>query len=149
MKTYNITTWQDHVVDPGTGAVIQQGTPQSATNFNNEERGIFSSNESNSVLFQQAIQHQRLLLDFEGQISNVTLNNSLEYPFNNSKVTVNLSKSRDTVNYTVTVEVVSNVGGSVGEIKITDKAVNGFKIEFTGSASSVVVKYYVQGGMYQ
>ncbi len=103
---------------------------------------------SNSVLAQQVRQHQRLLADFEGEINNVTLTNSLAYPFNNSKVTINLSESRDAVNYTVVIEIVSSVG-EVGEIKITDKAINGFKIEFTGSATSVVIKYYVQGGMYQ
>ena len=38
-------------------------------------------------------------------------------------------------------------GGAVGEIVITDKQLNGFKIEHTGSAAKVSVKYIVEGGM--
>lgn len=148
MNPYPNTKWQDHVVDPGTGAVIQQGTPQSATNFNNQENGIFSNHELNAVLTQEVAQHKRLLSDFEGEIGTVTLTNSDSYPFNNSQVTKNLTKARDTANYTVVTEIVSSVGVP-GEIVVSDKAVNGFKIKFTGSATSVVVKYYVQGGMYQ
>ncbi len=55
---YNRTSWKDHVVErprtyteatnddgsktftPAPGEVLQQGTPQSATNFNNLEEGI-------------------------------------------------------------------------------------------------------------
>ena len=37
--------------------------------------------------------------------------------------------------------------GAVGEIVITDKQLNGFKIEHTGSAAKVSVKYIVEGGM--
>ena len=55
---YKKTRWQDHVVerprtfieinnddgsvtlDPSPGEVLQQGTPQSATNFNNIETGL-------------------------------------------------------------------------------------------------------------
>lgn len=36
--------------------------------------------------------------------------------------------------------------GNVGEIVVTDKLTNGFKLAFTGSASSVTVKYTVIGG---
>lgn len=37
---YRGTKWVDHAVDPVTGALVQQGTPQSAGNFNKIERGI-------------------------------------------------------------------------------------------------------------
>ena len=37
---YRGTKWVDHAVDPVTGAPVQQGTPQSAGNFNKIERGI-------------------------------------------------------------------------------------------------------------
>lgn len=37
---YRGTKWVDHAVDPVTGAPVQQGTPQSAGNFNKIERGV-------------------------------------------------------------------------------------------------------------
>ena len=37
---YNNTKWLDRVVDAETGELIQEGTDQSAANFNNMENGI-------------------------------------------------------------------------------------------------------------
>ena len=37
---YNPTKWLDRVVDAETDEVIQEGTNQSAANFNNMENGI-------------------------------------------------------------------------------------------------------------
>jgi hypothetical protein len=37
---YNNTKWKDRVVDSENGEVIQEGTDQSAANFNNMEGGI-------------------------------------------------------------------------------------------------------------
>lgn len=37
---YNNTNWLDKVVDAETGETIQEGTDQSAANFNNMEDGI-------------------------------------------------------------------------------------------------------------
>ena len=76
----------------------------------------------------------------------MTLTNSATYPFNNSIKTVALSKNKNKKDYTVLVEVLSAVGGGVGEIRVTDKLLNGFKIEFSGAAKSVVVNCIVQGG---
>ena len=75
----------------------------------------------------------------------VTLTNSLKFPFNNSKRSVSLSKTRNTTNYVVLTEV-SSFTGNVGEIEVSDKLLNGFKIAHTGSSSSVTVKYVVIGG---
>jgi hypothetical protein len=38
------------------------------------------------------------------------------------------------------------VGGEVGDIVFSDKMLNGFKVAYTGSATSVRLKIYVQGG---
>ncbi|MDQ7790231.1 MAG: hypothetical protein U1D96_05460 [Eubacteriales bacterium] len=146
MRPYNRTYWKDHVTDGAT--VIQQGTPQSATNFNNIEEGVFAGGVELDILGQQLLQHLRLLSDLDGMIGEITLTNSQIYPFNNSIQTVALAKPRDTLNYRVLTEVLS-AQGMAGAIRITDKALNGFKIQFTGSATSVTIKYFVQGGMYQ
>ena len=37
---YKRTSWQDRVVDAESGELIQEGTDQSAANFNNMENGI-------------------------------------------------------------------------------------------------------------
>lgn len=37
---YNNTKWLDRVKDAETGEIVQEGTDQSAANFNNMENGI-------------------------------------------------------------------------------------------------------------
>lgn len=76
----------------------------------------------------------------------VTLTNSATFPFNNSAVSVPLSNIRDNMNYVVEVISVTATGGPAGDIEISDRQVNGFKMSFTGSASSVAVTYAVIGG---
>lgn len=144
---YDKTNWQDEVIDQN-GDIIQQGTPLSARNMNNIEAGVYEANVLASMLAQQSLQQKRILSDIEGEIREITLTNSETFPFNNSIQTIALQKQRDTLNYRVITEVVS-ADGEVGEVRITDKQLNGFKIAFTGSAKNVTIKYYVQGGMYQ
>ena len=77
----------------------------------------------------------------------VSLTNSQEFPFNNSKKSVALANVRDNLNYVVV--VVSKTaadGGNIGEIEISELQVNCFKIAFTGSSKSVTVVYAVIGG---
>ena len=76
----------------------------------------------------------------------VTLTNTLAFPFNNSQVSVALEKEQEDLSYTVVAEIVSAVGNP-GEVVASDKQVNGFKLAYTGSASSVVVHYFVIGGI--
>lgn len=76
----------------------------------------------------------------------VTLKNNVAFPFNSSQVTVPIAVERDNQNYIVDFEV-TEATGNVGDIIVSAKLVNGFKIEHTGSATSVTVKYQVLGGM--
>lgn len=140
--------WVDHVVDE-LGNIVQQGTPLSARNLNRIEDNTWEIHEISAVLMQQVMQHKRLLADQEGEVQTITLTNTLSYPFNNSLTTVSLSKNRDTLNYRIFVEVQSVTGGFVGSIVIKDKALNGFKMGYDGSATSVMLKIWVIGGMYQ
>lgn len=163
---YNILTWKDHAVTPGNtykvkenndgtitlipaGTVIQQGTNMSAVNFNNLETGVLSAN----ITALEAARSAKLAIDklsaLEGFILTATLNNTQKYPFNNSKKTIALSGSniRYNKNYTIIAEVENFSGGCVGEIAASDKLLNGFKIAYTGSAKSVDLKIYVQGGV--
>lgn len=124
------------------GEVYVEGTPQDAEHFNNMEEGIYDA-------------HQELVRQ-DGRITNlesyanpetgaVTLTNTEEFPFNNSAVSVPLVNERDNLNYLVEIIKVEPVGNP-GEIEVSDRQVNGFKLAFTGSASSVKVTYAVIGG---
>ena len=151
---YKTTDWQDHVVDQGTGEVIQQGTPQSATNFNNQETGIQDTHTAFQVFLQHFIQFDRWIrqkvadfaAEFLNEVKAVTLTNSKGFPFNNSIQTISLTTARKTLNYDVSWEVTS-ANGNVGDIAVTDKQLNGFKIAFDGSATSVTLKLRIKGGM--
>lgn len=144
---YDIKLWQDEVLDQN-GNVLQEGTLHDEVNMNRMEHGIYQGNIMATMLMQQAMQQKRVLADFEGEIGQTNLTNTDTFPFNNSIKTIALLKARDTVDYRITAEVAS-ANGNVGEIKITDKQLNGFKIAYTGSAKNVTIKYYIQGGMYQ
>lgn len=161
---YAPTSWKDHAVDPantyrivenadGTitlipaGKVVQQGTNMNAVNFNNMESGIFAANLTGL----EAMQVIRLFGDkataLEGVILEAELTNNQKYPFNNSVKTLAFDSAniRNNKDYTVIVEAEAE-GGFVGDIIISDKMLNGFKIAYTGSARKVAVKCYVQGG---
>ncbi len=82
---------------------------------------------------------------WEIETGTITLTNTLAFPFNDSIQTVSLSKRKENPGYIVLTEIVS-ASGNVGEIEITDKLLNGFKIAHTGSSKSVNIKYTVIGG---
>jgi ABC-type nitrate/sulfonate/bicarbonate transport system substrate-binding protein len=144
---YEKTLWKDHVVDQTTGAVIQQGTPVSAGNLSKQEEAIFENRESVTALAQEMLQAQRDIENNKAEVGEVTLTNTQEYPFNDSQITVALVEDRNTVNdYEVSVDVLT-ADGPVGDVLVSDKQTNGFKLEYTGSATSVTVKYFLRGGI--
>ena len=105
---YEWQQWQDHVTehenryietqnDDGTithepveGEVLQQGTPQSATNFNHMEDGISNAGELAALLATEVIHMNQRTADETGEAIILTLANNQEYPFNNSVQTVAL-----------------------------------------------------------
>jgi len=142
---YQMNQWVDRVRDAN-GNIIVQGTPWTKTRGDNIEKGIFESFASINVLTQEMMQRKRELGNAIFEIGTITLTNNQLYPFNNSRLTVNLRTPRNTLNYTVLVE---HNAINEGKVIVTDKQLNGFKLEYTGSAVSVTVKYYVRGGMMQ
>lgn len=161
---YSPTLWQDHVTEfenrytesrnedgtithtPVEGEIIQQGTPQSARNFNNIEEGILAGTEMGDYLAVMVLQNRRGLETVRGESGTVTLTNTQTYPFNNSGKTVALATPRDTLDYFVNIEVVSETGGSAGIVTVYNKLANGFSVKFDGSAKSVTIRYNVTGG---
>lgn len=161
--------WLDHVVEfpnrftetslgnnlveevPAPGEIIQQGTPQSASNFNNLEEGVVAGTEMADYLAIMVLQAQRGLENLKGEHGETTITNSQTYPFNSTATngtTVSLAAKRDTTDYTVDIEVTDEQGGCAGNITVYDKLQNGFKIRFDGSASQIGVRYTVRGGAY-
>ena len=132
------------------GEVYVEGTPQDAAHFNKMEAGILDAHAA----VQQLLNAQRhdlwrieaLEKATDQETGTVTLTNSQDFPFNNSIVSVPLTIERDNLNYVVVVIKVEPTGGPSGDIDITERQVNGFKMAFTGSASSVKVTYAVIGG---
>lgn len=162
---YKRTYWQDHVTQysdrynevqnpdgtithtPVEGTIIQQGTPQNAQNFNNLEEGIFAANLLAIEAARMAQVNTRGLDAVKGEVIPVTLTNSSPYPFNNSVQTISLTKKKTSTDYYVDVELISATGGSVGNFRVTDKLLNGFKLAFDGGATSVSVICRVKGGV--
>lgn len=102
--------------------------------------------ECGEITITDAVAAESRIKGLQGEIVEATLTNTKSYPFNNSKKTLALTTPRGNLDYTVNVEAEAKDAGGVGEIRITDKQLNGFKIEYTGAAKEVTVKCTVQGG---
>lgn len=140
---YRNTHWIDEVKDQETEEVIQEGTPQSAGNFNNMEGGISDAHLAAALLI---IQSGLTADQVATEEKTVTLSNSQSYPFNNSTQTIALSTVRNFTDYTVEAEITDHEG-NVGEVRIFDRMLNGFKVAYDGSAKTATVKLRIKGGM--
>lgn len=153
------------------GTIMQEGTYQDANHFNSIEEGLTAHEAIIELLINYARQNKWDVDDFKTENSaahtalnalitaldqfvsklhtmetgSVTLANNLKFPFNNSKTTKALATAHDNTNYVVVVEVAA-FSGNVGEVIVSEQLVNGFKIEYTGSASSVTINYKIIGG---
>jgi hypothetical protein len=122
------------------GETLQEGTPQNEENFTRMENGILDVHIAVQLLAQYARENA-----WEIESGSVTLSNTQAFPFNDSQRTVALGTKRESTNYVVLTEV-EDFTGNVGEIEISSRLTNGFKIAYTGSASSVTINYVVIGG---
>lgn len=161
-RTFKITDNGDgtYTLTPA-GEVIQQGTPMSAANFNNMETGIHAANVA-AIMAMNAARLAMEVADSNVVIKDVELTNTLAYPFNDSQTTIALeaAEERHNTNYVVFAIIgdcvaeggavddqVINNAGIAGNIVISSKMVNGFKVEYTGSADNVSLRLYIAGGM--
>ena len=164
---YEPTFWEDHTNSlPGVyvikvydedndqytiteaGETMVAGTPQDQTHFQNLEDGILDSEIVSALLLNFARQLGWDVEDLKAYVQTkntvyvgeATLTNTLAFPFNNSVKTVALGETLPNTYYDVNLKV-TDFTGNVGELEITDKLTNGFKIQYTGSASSVTVAW--------
>ena len=140
---YRNTQWLDEVKDIDTGELIQEGTDQSAGHFNNMEHGISDAHLAAALL---VIQSSLTADQVATEEKTVTLTNTQRYPFNSSTQTIALSTVRNFADYTVEAEITDHEG-NVGEVRIFDRMLNGFKIAYDGSAKTATVKLRIKGGM--
>lgn len=109
--------------------------------LNHAENGIADNDTAIATLNSWKSTHGKVI---EGS---VTLTNTQQYPFNNSIKSVSLGQTLANADYVVVIKsAVSSDGANVGDIVVTDRLANGFKLALTGSATSVTVTYYVIGG---
>jgi len=164
---YDWEIWLDHVTDPsnvftvvdngnGTwtitpaGTVMQQGTPQDQAHFNNIEAGVLDAHAAHALLLNFARQTGWRVDDIEAYIKDqnivyvgtTQLTNTLSFPFNDSQKSVSIGATLDNAYYDVATQVTESVG-NVGEVEVVDKLTNGFKLRYTGSASSATVAWIV------
>lgn len=140
---YRRTFWLDKVEDVDTHEIIQEGTDQSAGHFNNAEHGISDVNLAAALLL---ISSSLTAEQVATEERTITLTNSQSYPFNNSVQTIALTTARNFTDYTVEAEVLEH-SGNVGDVRIFDRMLNGFKIAYDGSAKSATIKLRIKGGM--
>lgn len=141
---YDRTYWLNHTVDQD-GTVIQQGTLLDQEHFNKQEAGISDVTLAAALMNFKQIQED---YDYEDELHTLDLAmNDLKWPFNNKETTVALTQLRESINYSVEVNVLAYGGGQLGNIRVTDRACNGFKLLHDGSATHVQVSVRVSGGM--
>ena len=126
---------------PVKGRVMQAGTLQNAANFNTMMDGIIDAHVAIGILANAV--HQNA---WEIERGSIELKNTLTYPFNDSVKSVDLKMPKENGDYIVLCDVGKSVG-NVGEVVVSDKLRNGFKVGYTGSAPSATINYTVIGGL--
>lgn len=135
-----------YIITPEPGEELQEGTPIDDENLNEMDQCGWEGLQTAKLVSIFERQTRDRVEAIEGEVIRVNLTNTEKYPFNNSQKTVTLSKRRNHTDYTVLAEVISSTGGGVGDIRVTDRADNAFKISYSGAATAVTVDCYVQGG---
>ncbi len=142
--------------DEETAAARHDATDQRMTQHEEaSERSFLDLSIAYSLLLNHARQVGWLAADLEKwaacfEAGEVEFTSTAVFPytlFSRPSKTIALTQRRPNSDYVVLTEVESFVG-NVGEIVVYDKLDNGFKLSYTGSASSVKIKYTVIGGPY-
>jgi hypothetical protein len=113
--------------------------------FNNMELGISDMTLAGAIMQFKAVQDG---YNYADELHTATLaQTGSKWPFNNTPTTIALAQLRESTNYGVEVTVLAYSGGRLGNIRVTDRARNGFKLVHDGSATAVKVQIRVTGGM--
>lgn len=158
--TYDPLEWEDRVVDQGTGQVLVEGTPVNEVNLNRLEAGVMVAHLDIGTLagmLASLIGQHRVELDkwlrqrivtgtatISGQASGPGTYFRASDPFVDVAFPATVIPQINAPNYAVLLEVISaSDPGAVGQLIVSNKAQNGFRITMTGSAASVTVRWIV------
>ena len=147
-RTFTMVTNADGTITlTPAGTEIKKGTPLAAVTFQRMEYGVMDGMGLGAFLADMQLKLQNKVESLVGEAHTVTLTNTKSYPFNNSQTTIAMTTKRNTKDYKVLCEIVDKSPEGVGDVIISDKQLNGFKIRYTGAATSVTMNLYVIGGM--
>lgn len=132
---------------PAPGEIIKKGTQQSKRNFGNMDFGTLENALIVGFVSMNLRLVQESLDDMRGQVMTVELKNTLKYPATNAEKTITLPQTLNNSDYTVEAEVIE-ADGPVEFVKVYGKALNAFKVCYSGSARNVSLKLHVRGGLY-
>ena len=132
---------------PAPGEILKRGTQQSATNFGNMDFGCLENSLMASFAAINIRLAQESVDDMRGQVISVDLKNTLKFPATDAEKTITLPQMVNKVDYDVFAEIVS-ADGPVERVEVYGKALNAFKVCYSGSAKNVKVKLHVTGGLY-
>ena len=135
---YKRQIWQDHVEG------IQEGTDLNAANFNNLEAGTMEA----AALAAMNAAHRRYCNDMALNAETVVVEATLTGSGTTNSVEIPADKMRNMTTYNIVAEVKSVTGGNAGDIIPVTKQANGFTVKYNGTASSIVVRFHVSGGMF-
>lgn len=135
----------------GKQLVLDKGTKSQRTytiNLCQEESGVYRISDmtlAGAIMQFKAVQDG---YNYADEMHTATLaQTGSKWPFNNTPTTIALAQLRESTNYGVEVTVLAYSGGRLGNIRVTDRARNGFKLVHDGSATTVKVQIRVTGGM--
>ena len=132
---------------PAPGEVEEKGTQQSKRNFGNMDFGTLENALMSAYSAINIRLAQESVDDMRGQVISVDLENTLKFPATNAEKTITLPQTVNKVDYDVFAEVVS-ADGPVERVEVYGKALNAFKVNYSGSARNVTLKLHVTGGLY-
>ena len=134
---YKRTFWQDHVEG------VQEGTDMSAENFNNLEAGTMEA----AALAGLNAAYRRYGNDIAKNNEIVVVEVTLSGANVEQNVDIPANLTRNGTEYIIVPELKSVTGGSAGDIIPVTKQANGFTVKYNGTASSIVVRFNISGGM--
>lgn len=134
---YKRTIWQDHVEG------VQEGTDLNAANFNNIEAGVMEADALSALnaaylRYGTDVAKNSEVVVVEATLTGSNASNSVDIP---------AAATRNNANYNLVSEIKSVNGGNAGDIIPLTKQANGFTVKYTGTASSVTVRFNISGGM--
>lgn len=132
---------------PAPGEVEKKGTQQSKRNFGNMDFGTLENALIAGFVSMNLRLVQESLDDMRGQVLTVELTNTLKYPATNAEKTITLPQILNNSDYMVEAEVIET-DGPVEFVEVYGKALNAFKVRYSGSARNVSLKLHIRGGLY-